>query len=70
MITPILHTLSARQQADDDLRTSNMLICNGKGKPLEPRRFAKEFDKIRDEIGMKDATRHALRHAITFPAYR
>ena len=31
---------------------------------MEPRNFARDFDKIRDEIGMSAMKRHTLRHAV------
>ena len=63
----VLVVLSAeyqRQQADVDLKKSSTVVCNRLAKPLEPRRFAREFDRVRNEIGMNNVTRHALRHAL------
>lgn len=52
-----------RQLANDDLKNSKYVTCNNKGTPLEPRRFAKEFDEIRTKTGI-DITRHGLRHSV------
>ena len=63
-VIKVLQKEQSRQLADDDLKNSKMVVCNRKGKPLEPRRFSKEFDDIRKGINMNEVTRHALRHAI------
>ena len=45
-ILDVLTEERQRQLSDDNLKNSKYVTCNNKGTPLEPRRFAKEFDEI------------------------
>lgn len=52
-----------RQLNNKLLKDSITVICNNKGKPMEPRRFAKEFNEIAKKAGI-NVHRHGLRHSV------
>jgi len=60
----VLRVERQRQLADEDMCNSEYVICNNKGTPMEPRRFKKEFNEIREKAGLPLLTRHGLRHSI------
>ncbi|WP_333594332.1 site-specific integrase [Anaerospora hongkongensis] len=60
----VLRAERQRQLADEDLCNSEYVVCNNKGTPMEPRRFKKEFDEIREKAGLPHLTRRALRHSV------
>ena len=62
-VMDVLWTERQRQLGDPDLKDSITVICNNRGKPLEPRRFAKEFASIAKKAGV-NVHRHGLRHSV------
>ncbi len=63
-VLDVLRDERKRQLADENMCNSEYVICNSKGTPMEPRRFKKEFNEIRDKAGLPHLTRHGLRHSI------